>query len=385
MRIACISASRVPSNTANSIQLMKACQALSQLGHEVHLFVPETKESRQVSDFTAYYGLNTEFSIKWLASRDGWHRYDFAFHATRQARKLKADLVYVWFLQAGIIGLLASLPVLIEMHGPPEGRLGPSLFRLFLTIPGRKRLLPISQALALQLSKRYSIDRDKTGLVQISPNGVDLERFSDLPKPDEARARLGLPALPTVGYTGHLYPGRGMELLVQLARRFPQVSFIWVGGSDGDVKTWRERLVEEKLLNISLTGFVDNERLPLYQAAADILLMPYEKAISGSSGGNSASYASPMKMFEYMASRRPIISSDLPVIREILNPANAVLCPPDDAEAWTQAIRVLLGDIGKRSSLSDQAWQDVQGHTWQARARKALQGFPKADRAGDRD
>ena len=60
-------------------------------------------------------------------------------------------------------------------------------------------------------------------------------------------------------------------------------------------------------------------KLRLYQAACDILLMPYEKAIAGSSGGNSVDICSPMKMFEYMAAGRAIISSDLPVIHEMLD------------------------------------------------------------------
>ena len=95
-----------------------------------------------------------------------------------------------------------------------------------------------------------------------------------------------------------------MNLLVELARRFPQVSFLWVGGQPADVEAWREHLADENIGNITLTGFVENSQLPLYQAASDILLMPYEKVITGSSGGNSTTYASPMKMFEYMASKR---------------------------------------------------------------------------------
>ena len=144
------------------------------------------------------------------------------------------------------------------------------------------------------------------------------------------RRQLGLPEKPTAGYTGHLYAGRGMTLLDQLAHRLPQVNFLWAGGRAGRGAGLAERLKAESLSNVRLTGFVENRQLPLYQAAAEVLLMPYERTISGSSGGNSAAYASPMKMFEYMACRRAILSSDLPVMREVLNETNAVLCPPED-------------------------------------------------------
>lgn len=376
MLIACISASRVPSNTANSIQMMKACQALSQLGHEVHLFVPGNRQHENGTDLAALYGLKTHFWIEWIPSRPTLHRYDVAYKAVRRAAALKADLAYVWFLQAGILSQLAHLPVALELHGPPEGTFGPSLFRLFLKISGKKRLLPITSSLAMQLTERYCLDPDRPGLVQVSPNGVDLERYINLPEAQAARAQLGLPPAFTVGYTGHLYPGRGMSLLLELARRFPQVNFLWVGGSEADVKTWRECLAGNNISNVSLTGFIPNSQLPLYQAATDILLMPYERIIRGSSGGDSSTYASPMKMFEYMASHRPIISSDLRVIREVLNTANSLLCPAEDIEAWCEALSGLIFDETKRKAIADQAWQDIQGYTWLERARKALHAFP---------
>jgi len=375
MKVACISASRVPSTTANSMQVMKACQALSQLGHEVHLFLPRFKHQNKETDLASFYGLKTQFQIEWLSSPLSLNRYDFAFQAARKARQLKADISYVWFIQAGIFSLLANLPVIIELHGPPEGRFGPSLFRLFQKIPGKKRLLPITHALANQFHERFNIDLSDHHLMQMSPNGVDMECYTNLPEPSMARTLLEMPSTLTVGYTGHLYPGRGMSLLIELARCFPSISFLWVGGRQQDVNIWRERLAAENIGNITLTGFVENSQLPLFQAAADILLMPYERVITGSSGGNSTTYASPMKMFEYMACKRAIISSDLPVIREVLNQSNAILCPPEDIDAWSEALGTLIYDEEKRNTLANQAWLDIQQYTWLERARKALQGF----------
>jgi glycosyltransferase involved in cell wall biosynthesis len=376
MKVTCISTSRVPSTTANSIQVMKACQAISQLGHEVHLFVPNHEHLPNETDLASFYGLKTQFSIEWLSSAPGLHRYDFALHAVRKAQRIKADLTYVWFLQAGIFSLMAHLPVILELHGPPEGRFGPTLYHFFQRIPGKKRLLSITHALATILHEKFNTSLEERGFIQIAPNGVDLERYSNLPDPAAARSLLGLPAAMTVGYTGHLYPGRGMTLLVELASCFPRINFLWVGGNDQEIKTWREQTEVNHLENITLTGFIKNEQLPLYQAAADILLMPYERMIAGSSGGNSSAYASPMKMFEYMACQRAVISSDLPVIREILNPSNAILCPPEDIEAWSQALGNLIIDEAKRKALAEQAWRDIQQFTWLERARKALDGFP---------
>ncbi len=380
MNVACISASRVPSTTANSMQVMKACQALSQLGHEVHLFLPRHKLQIKNIDLSSFYGLKNQFPIEYLSSQPNLNRYDFALWAVRKARQVKADISYVWFVQAGIFSLIAQLPVIFELHGPPEGKFGPTLFRLFQKIPGTKRLMPITQALASQLHEHFNLDIHNQDQLKIAPNGVDLERYSDLPDPAIARAQLGLPTTLTVGYTGHLYPGRGMSLLTELAKCFPRIHFLWVGGRQQDVDRWRKLLEAENIGNVTLTGFIENSQLPLYQAASDILLMPYERMISGSSGGNSTEYASPMKMFEYMACKRPIISSDLPVIREVLNPTNAMLCPPEDIGVWSQALGSLIYDEEKRLALAEQAWFDIQQYTWLERARRALDGFFRTDK-----
>ena len=238
--------------------------------------------------------------------------------------------------------------------------------------------MPITQALADLLSQSGLPLSKADGRIStvISPNGIDLERFANLPDPAEARRQLGLPEKPTAGYTGHLYAGRGTALLTELARRLPEVQFLWAGGREAEVQAWQARLKAEGLINVHLTGFIENRQLPLYQAAAEVLLMPYERAISGSSGGNSAGYASPMKMFEYMACGRAILTSDLPVIREVLNETNAVLCPPEDSTAWTEALSALLADEARRKALATQAWQDVQPYTWLERARRGLAGFP---------
>jgi glycosyltransferase involved in cell wall biosynthesis len=164
--------------------------------------------------------------------------------------------------------------------------------------------------------------------VQVAPNGVDLAQYESLPGAAEARRQLGLQEKPTAGFTGHIYPGRGADLLFELALRMPDVHFLWVGGKPDEVDTGASKLAEAGASNVTMTGFVENSRLPLYQAAADVLLMPYGRSISASSGQDIAEVINPMKMFDYMAAGRAILSADLPVIHEVLNESNAVFCEP---------------------------------------------------------
>ena len=122
-----------------------------------------------------------------------------------------------------------------------------------------------------------------------------------------------------------------------------------------------------------LTGFVPNIDLPKYQAACDVLLMPYQHQVAASSGGDIARYLSPMKLFEYLASGRPIVSSDLPVLRETLNAKNAIMLSPEDINGWKIALQNLSSDPVRRLALGNQARQDAMSYSWSERARKILQ------------
>jgi glycosyltransferase involved in cell wall biosynthesis len=141
------------------------------------------------------------------------------------------------------------------------------------------------------------------------------------------------------------------------------------------VEACRSTVQELGLKNITLTGFVENRRLALYQAAGDILLMPYGQMIAGSGGGNSADICSPMKMFEYIAAGRAILASDLPVLREVLNESNAVFCTADDLKSWEAGLKFLLDDPQFMHRISGQARADASGYSWVSRAEKIIEGL----------
>jgi glycosyltransferase involved in cell wall biosynthesis len=225
------------------------------------------------------------------------------------------------------------------------------------------------------LDKNYGMTMRPADVV-IAPNGVELERFASLPDPERARQTLGLREAPTVLCAGHLYAGRGADLFLALAESTPRASFVWVGGRPDDVQEWSGKAQARGLTNVTFLGFVPNVELPRYLAAADVLLMPYARSIFGSSGSaDSAAVASPMKMFEYMAAGRAILTSDLPVIREVLDDSSAVFCEPGDVAAWTSALKSLLDDPARRQSLAPNARRNVEQYTWLARAQKILAGM----------
>jgi len=370
MNIVCLSASFVPSETANSIQMVKAVHALAQLGHDVTLIVPESQQKSSIEELQSFYGLSTPFKIEHLRSAS---RRRFFWDAVRRAVRIHPDLVYTWVPQSAVYALIHHLPVILELHDLPSGLAGPWWYRLFLWIPGRKRMLVITCALRDALEKGYRKHLAPENVI-LAPNGIEPERFENLPPPQLARRQLGLAEASTIVCTGHLYAGRGVELFVDLAKAIPEAQFVWVGGKSEDVASWKERSAQQS--NVTFIGFIPNDRLPLYQAAADILLMPYGKVIGVSSGGgNSAAISSPLKMFEYLAAGRAIVTSDLLVFHEVLNEQNAVFCQPEDTPAWIASVRDLLGDPNRRAALASQASQDSLGYSWTERAKRALIGF----------
>ena len=369
MKIVAIAGSQIPSDTANSLQVMKACNALVQLDHDLTLIVPDFDLRPSTFDLRKHYGLQTDFHIEWLASPN---RRLFTWQAVQRARRLKPDVIYSWMNQSAVFALLYKFPSVFEIHIQPSGRLGPAWHRAFATLRGRKRLASITQALVDLLKRKHHI-HFKADEVIITPNGVDMERFASLPDPVTARQKLNLPFAPTVMCTGHLYTGRGADLFLLLAKEIPQAHFVWVGGRHEDIETWKGRAQSS---NLTFTGFIPNQELPLYQSAADILIMPYSRSIMGSSGtADSASVASPMKMFEYMAAERAILTADLPVIREVLDDKSAVFCAPDNLVKWKMEIERLLDDEPRRLELGRNARQGVESYTWLARAEKIIDGL----------
>jgi glycosyltransferase involved in cell wall biosynthesis len=370
MRIAAITTSRIPSATANSIQVMKVCQSLQQLENEVKLWAPKFKTATW-TELADRYGISIPFELEWLDFQKNLKQYDFCWKTVRAGITWEADVIYTWALQAAIFSVLRKKTTVMEFHDYPMGAMGPFWFRLFMRIPGNKIILTNTRALADGIQERFQL-RIPEEILQIAPNGTDLERYQTLPNSSQARQQLGMAERFTIMYSGHFYPGRGMHLMLGLAQALPQFQFLWVGGQEKDLEPWKIRLQSQGIRNVTITGFISNSQLPLYQAAGDILLMPYQNEIAGSSGGNTVDIMSPMKMFDYLATGRTILASDFPVLHEILNDRNAVFCPPDDLNAWVKTIEELANDQPRRDQLARQAGKDAGLYTWKSRASQTI-------------
>ncbi|HET59904.1 MAG TPA: glycosyltransferase [Chloroflexi bacterium] len=374
MKLGLIAPSFVPSNTAHSIQVMKTCNSLVMAGADIALWVPLQTGQSATPDWAMlreFYGIESKFQIFWLPENLAFKRYDFTWKALRSAKTWGAQVIYTWMAQAAFFALFQGMFPALELHMLPSGLLGSRFLSTLANSNKKKLAISVTQALIDNLSDQFDIHFRENEYI-IAPNGTEPDRFAGMEIPSEARRKLGLPQKVTAAYTGHLYEGRGLDLMLALARAFPGVHFLWIGGREDDVKVWQQKVRRANIANITLTGFVPNQILPLYQAAADILLMPYQFSVGVSGKGDTASICSPMKMFDYLSAGRVILSSDLPVFHEVLNDQNAVFCPPEDEDAWIQAFGSLITDEERRMRLSAQARKDAEMYSWRNRAQRVL-------------
>jgi glycosyltransferase involved in cell wall biosynthesis len=392
VKIALIAPTHLPARRANTLQVMKMAQAFVRLGHSVQMAVPGQVAPGEAADWPALkhqYGLQVEFPLVWMGASRRLRGYDFGWKAVRWARRWGAELVYTRLPQAAALASWLGQAAILEVHEPPYSAMGKWLLRRYLRGRGARRLVLISNPLLRQLKNDFpSIEppiSDHAAFILVASDGVDLDRYAGLPEPATARhwlaeqrgegtVKLGADEF-VAGYSGHFYPGRGTQMLLDLAQRLPAVRFLLVGGEPPDIARLQEEARARQLKNVSITGFVANADLPYYQAACDLLLMPYQKQVAGSSGGDIAGVFSPLKLFEYLACGRPILSSDLPALRETLNPQNAVLLPGNDLHAWVQAIRDLQSQPARRAQLAERARQDALGYSWEKRAGRILDGI----------
>ncbi|ELY79679.1 group 1 glycosyl transferase [Natrinema pallidum DSM 3751] len=176
-----------------------------------------------------------------------------------------------------------------------------------------------------------------------------------------------------VGYVGSLYEGKGMEVIIPLAERIPDADFHVVGGDEERVRKWEN---QTDATNLHFHGFVPHGELGDYYADLDVLLAPYQRTVRPSSGsGDLSQWMSPLKLFEYMSVGKAIVSSDLPVLREVLDhEKNALLVQPDSIGEWVRAIETLQSDE-KRETLGQNARTDYESqYTWNARVERILDG-----------
>lgn len=432
-RITYIADAVIPSSFAHTVHIMKMCEGWAKAGHSVHLLLPDAVDNPEyiAAEPYTYYGVQASFQIirlptpKYKRSARLWF-----WNAATLAAKLNSDLVHTRTEIAGLFAAELNIKVIYEKHRnlfleneailKPRNNLIRNLRRHFSAFKrywrirtrlARKRLLKQTNKKGLspdivfsyrqllrirgfatedQLFRRLLRHRNLASYISITqtlrqdliqampaladkiaviPDGAEVASARLQAVQLQPRARINL------GYCGHLYEGKGMEIIAELVKCCPEAHFHIVGGLPADLDKWQQRLSQYS--NITFYGHVAPYLTDAYINQFDICLLPNQRWVFLANKENNidiGKYTSPMKLFQYMAAGKPIIASAISVLSEILADGhNALLCAPENITAWQQAIRSLVNNPELSQRLGNQAQSDLINHyTWSARATRIL-------------
>ncbi len=360
MKISYIANIRIPTERAHGIQIVKMCEAFSHLGHEVELVVP-LRKNEITADVFSFYRTRETFKIKYIPSFGffGSSRLSFWLQAVIFSF---AAFFYQLFYPADLIFCRDELPVFClsflkknvvwEAHGERDNFLVKFLLKKILALV----------AITRGLKDFYSDKGIASEKILVAHDSVDLKMFSVERGREDCRLQLGLPVdYEIILYTGHLYDWKGAQVLAEAATFFPAKRWaVFVGGTEKDLKEFRNK--NKKNSKLMIIGHRPYEEMPLWMKAANVLILP----------NTSPRPTSPMKLFEYMASGVPIVSSDLPTIREVLNENNALLVEPGNPEALWKGIGLVINDDVFGKKISQYALATVKENSWEKRGEKIM-------------
>ena len=176
---------------------------------------------------------------------------------------------------------------------------------------------------------------------------------------------------PVVAYAGHLYPWKGVGVLLEALARLPGIKGLIVGGHamEKDLGRLQHDAAHLSIAErVQFTGMLEPGTVAGYLSTANVLVLP------NTATRISERYTSPLKLFEYLAAGRPIVASDLPALREVVTAdVDAVLVRPGDPQALADGIARVLADRELADRLSAKAWSRAEAFSWAARADRVEQ------------
>ncbi|MDP3727237.1 MAG: glycosyltransferase family 4 protein [bacterium] len=378
MKLFYVTNARLPTEKAHGLATVKLCAAFARQGVAVTIFAPWRINPLR-GDLYQYYGVERNFRICYLPSLDLlWLGFGERFFFLVQLFSFSL-LAALWlFLRYGLSRGLRDAVVFSHDHIP-----------LFLVSFFHRRIfydahhypehtilytrvLRRAVGVAVQTKwKAAALENDfgvPAGRIVYWPNGTDSECFAIPVGQGEARTRLGLPRdTKVVLYSGSLQHWKGVDTLIAAAKYFPADAVVYiVGGGAAEVAALQLKAESQKLKAV-FVGQRPWQEIPVWLKAADVLVLP-------NTGREKVSrfYTSPMKLFEYMAAGRPIVASDIPSIREIVDETMVFFATADDPRSFADVIRQVLTRPEEGVRRAERATRASRTYTWDVRAGNIL-------------
>lgn len=363
--------------TANRLSMLKNMAAAVRLGHEVVLITPREgmtarAAAQALREALDDFGIQERFPVKCIPrlAFKGRVRRSFDLLAATWARTKNFDLVWSREFYAADYATAFGLKTVLEHHHPFRER----QWKVARRMLGRESFAGVA---AISDAHRRTLIRGGWPAEKVIAvhSGVDLAQFDETGQADRqlVRARLAAPSRALVLYAGSLYEGKGGEQILLTAQRLKDVKFVLVGGRDFEVAALKERAASLGLENVELVGHVPHAEIPAYLLAADILIAPFTADGRDVAGKVIIPFASPVKLFEYMAAGKPIVTSDVGAIPEVLkHEEHALLTTPGNVDELAESISRLLSDRALASRLGQAARRGARLYSWESRVARVL-------------
>ena len=374
---------RTASKDGQAVHIEEMIQSLRSQGHQVMVVAPGQRDqaaegSTSMGGQVAWVGRLRAALPKALYELMELGYSLVAYHRLLSAaRQFKPDLIYErynLFLLAGVmLKRKLRLPLFVEVNAPLAeerqlhgGGLGlPALARWAEAVVwrGADRVLPVTRVLAGHVAA-VGVPAER---IVVIPNGINEAHFAAAVSPDAAKQRLGLTGALVLGFTGFVRDWHGMDLVIRwmASAAAPAHARLLVVGA-GPAQAALEQLALALHLGdrVRFTGVIDRHAVPDHVAAFDIALQPAVVA-----------YASPLKLFEYLALGKAVVAPATPNIMEVLrDEENALLFDPVQAGAFERALQRLATDAVLRQRVGQAARETIlqQGLTWNGNARRVV-------------
>ena len=345
------------------------CSAFSENDINTTLLVTASKDSKKnfsnlKNKIWNFYGVKNRFSIEWLNFIYPNIRFKHFFHGLFVTFYLRRNNYSIIYTRSEWVAIFSSILIkkktILELHNFKNTLSQKIIIRLSLS-NAFISLVCISNALKNELIK-YGFNKN----ILVAHDAVDLDLFNVNVDANQIKKKYDLNMTkPIITHIGSIRKGRGFNTIINAAKDMKEFLFVFVCGHSADIEIINKQK-DKKLSNVKFIDFLANAEIPSILKISDALLMTY------SSNLDTLRFTSPLKMFEYMASGKPLISSDYPVLREILNEKNSLLIESSNSNVLQNAIIKIIDDKEFSNSISIQALKDVKNYTWSNRAKKII-------------
>jgi len=366
----------MPHKKAYAIQIAKMCEAFIEEGVDLELIIP--KQRGETENIRDYYKLRPTVHVTRLLALDfyasgkwGYFISSLSFTISYSAylilKMLQGKRGIIYTIDMDTFSFAASIflgmPCFLETHG---GKSKSWINLIFFKYA--KGIIVINNVIKKQIVETIAFPEER---MLVWPNGIDLDLFHEISK-DEARNKLSIQkAEKIIMYCGRFYGWKGLEVLVDAAKELPSDTFVYiVGGTKEEFMSVSKKT--ELPGNFVFPGGKPYTEVPLWLSAADALLV-----LGTRHDTQSYYYTSPMKVFEYLAMRRPIVASKTPAIQDIVSDKEVIFYKPDDPIDLAQKITISVNTPDLVALKTEAATMRAKDFTWQKRAKDILEFIKK--------